>query len=127
MSSFSYNINHNKQNASSAAAAAAAAQNRNQQQTVSNEQQSPIPQRRESLVKPTWQNVCPGEVPFETLEKLNQLSNGEQQSILQQQQVTKKRRRKNAIHTTFIFSSLNRKEYVKSKCYTQKCNIPKRR
>lgn len=48
---------------------------------------SPQPQRRESLVKPTWQNVVPGEVPFETLEKLNELSNGEQNSILQQQQV----------------------------------------
>lgn len=29
--------------------------------------------RRESLVKPTWHNVCPGQVPPETLEKLNQL------------------------------------------------------
>lgn len=29
--------------------------------------------RRESLVKPTWHNVCPGQVPADTLEKLNQL------------------------------------------------------
>lgn len=29
--------------------------------------------RRESLVKPTWHNVCPGQVPPDTLEKLNQL------------------------------------------------------
>lgn len=29
--------------------------------------------RRESLVKPTWCNVVPGQVPKETLEKLNQL------------------------------------------------------
>ncbi|XP_031638389.1 ras-related protein Rab-37 [Contarinia nasturtii] len=42
--------------------------------------------RRESLVKPTWQNVCPGEVPFDTLEKLNKLCEGEKQSILMQQQ-----------------------------------------
>lgn len=38
--------------------------------------------RRESLVKPTWQNVCPGEVPHQTLDRLNQLSNGEQVTIL---------------------------------------------
>ncbi|XP_037044812.1 ras-related protein Rab-37 isoform X4 [Bradysia coprophila] len=29
--------------------------------------------RRESLVKPTWHNVCPGQVPPDTLEKLNLL------------------------------------------------------
>lgn len=33
-------------------------------------------QRRESLVKPTWHNVCPGQVPAETLEKLNKMGNG---------------------------------------------------
>lgn len=43
--------------------------------------------RRESLVKPTWQNVCPGEVPFETLEKLNKLGEDDKQSILMQQKV----------------------------------------
>lgn len=48
---------------------------------------TPQMQRRESIVKPTWQNVCPGEVPYDTLEKLNQLSNGEQQTILLHQQV----------------------------------------
>lgn len=85
MSSFSFSANHinyhqsmqNSQNSSL---------NRQQQYSP---QHSPQPQehRRESLVKPTWQNVCPGEVPFDTLDKLNQLSNGEQQSILHQQQV----------------------------------------
>lgn len=30
-------------------------------------------QRRESLVKPTWHNVIPGQVPPATLEKLNKL------------------------------------------------------
>lgn len=62
----------------------------NQQQQQYSPQHSPQPQehqRRESLVKPTWQNVCPGEVPFDTLEKLSSLSNGEQHSILLQQQV----------------------------------------
>lgn len=55
-----------------------------QLQLGDNPQNTPIPQmhRRESLVKPTWQNVCPGEVPYDTLEKLNQLSNGDQQTIL---------------------------------------------
>lgn len=38
--------------------------------------------RCQSVVKPTWQNVCPGEVPHETLDRLNQLSNGEQMTIL---------------------------------------------
>lgn len=38
--------------------------------------------RRQSIVKPTWQNVCPGEVPHETLDRLNQLSNGDQSTIL---------------------------------------------
>lgn len=33
-------------------------------------------QRRESLVKPTWHNVCPGQVPAETLDKLNKMGNG---------------------------------------------------
>lgn len=32
---------------------------------------TPILQRRESLVKPTWQNVCPGEISPSTLEKVN--------------------------------------------------------
>lgn len=33
-------------------------------------------QRRESLVKPTWHNVCPGQVSAETLDKLNKMGNG---------------------------------------------------
>lgn len=33
-------------------------------------------QRRESLVKPTWHNVCPGQVPPDTLDKLNKMGNG---------------------------------------------------
>lgn len=33
-------------------------------------------QRRESLVKPTWHNVCPGQVPADTLEKLKKMGNG---------------------------------------------------
>lgn len=85
MSSFSFSTNHNNFNQSS----------HNAQKMLPNRQQpcsphhSPKPQeqRRESLVKPTWQNVCPGEVPFDTLEQLNKLSNGGQQSILLQQQV----------------------------------------
>lgn len=40
-------------------------------------------QRRESLVKPTWHNVCPGDVPPDTLEKLNKLSNGERHQLNQ--------------------------------------------
>lgn len=63
----------------------------NTQNSQSYQHQENVPQpqkfRRESLVKPTWQNVCPGEVPFDTLEKLNKLCEGEQQSILMQQQV----------------------------------------
>lgn len=90
MSSFSFSANHinyhqNMQNNPNTSL------NRQQQYSP---QHSPQPQeqrresiRRESLVKPTWQNVCPGEVPFDTLDKLIQLSNGEQQSILHQQQV----------------------------------------
>lgn len=44
---------------------------------------SPALKRRESLVKPTWHNVCPGEVPADTLEKLNKLSNGERHQLQQ--------------------------------------------
>lgn len=45
---------------------------------------SPVPmQRRESLVKPTWHNVCPGDVPADTFEKLNKLSNGERNQLNQ--------------------------------------------
>lgn len=33
-------------------------------------------QRRESLVKPTWHNVFPGQVPADTLQKLNKMGNG---------------------------------------------------
>lgn len=33
--------------------------------------------RRESLVKPTWHTMCPGQVPPDTLEKLNQLGHSE--------------------------------------------------
>ncbi|XP_055845217.1 ras-related protein Rab-37 isoform X2 [Episyrphus balteatus] len=32
--------------------------------------------RRESLVKPTWQNVCPGQVSPKTLERVNGIDNG---------------------------------------------------
>lgn len=32
-------------------------------------------QRRESLVKPTWQNICPGQVPADTLEKWKKMGN----------------------------------------------------
>lgn len=32
-------------------------------------------QRRESLVKPTWQNICPGQVPADTLDKLKKMGN----------------------------------------------------
>lgn len=95
MSSFSFSsANHTNFNQTS----------HNTQKSLSNRQQQYSPhhssppaaaappplenQRRESLVKPTWQNVCPGEVPFATLEQLNKLSNGGQQSILLQQQVT---------------------------------------
>lgn len=38
--------------------------------------QPEVYQRRESLVKPTWHNVCPGQVPAETLDKLNKMGNG---------------------------------------------------
>lgn len=44
---------------------------------------SPALNRRESLVKPTWHNVCPGEVPADTLEKLNKLTNGERHQLHQ--------------------------------------------
>lgn len=40
-------------------------------------------QRRESLVKPTWQNVCPGEISPSTLEKVNGIEN-KIQDIVQQ-------------------------------------------
>uniref|UniRef100_A0A1B0G8H3 Uncharacterized protein n=1 Tax=Glossina morsitans morsitans TaxID=37546 RepID=A0A1B0G8H3_GLOMM len=33
-----------------------------------------ISERRESLVKPTWQNIRPGEIPVKTLEKINGIS-----------------------------------------------------
>lgn len=33
-------------------------------------------QRRESLVKPTWHNVAPGQVPADTLDKLKKMNNG---------------------------------------------------
>lgn len=36
--------------------------------------------RRESLVKPTWHNVCPGQVPPDTLEKLSQLGHSEHET-----------------------------------------------
>lgn len=32
-------------------------------------------QRRESLVKPTWHNVAPGQVPADTLDKLKKMNN----------------------------------------------------
>lgn len=32
---------------------------------------SPIHGRRESLVKPTWQNIRPGQIPLKTLDKIN--------------------------------------------------------
>lgn len=32
---------------------------------------SPTQGRRESLVKPTWQNIRPGQIPLKTLEKIN--------------------------------------------------------
>lgn len=83
MSSFSFSSNHIDYNQSLQNAQPASSHHPNRQYSP---QHSPKPQlqRRESLVKPTWQNVCPGEVPFDTLEKLNKLSNGEQQQILQQ-------------------------------------------
>lgn len=31
--------------------------------------------RRESLVKPTWQNICPGQVSADTMEKLKKMGN----------------------------------------------------
>lgn len=42
--------------------------------------QPDVQPRRESLVKPTWHNVCPGQVPPDTLEKLNQLGHSEHES-----------------------------------------------
>lgn len=36
---------------------------------------TPLLQRRQSLVKPTWQNVCPGEISPSTLEKVNGIEN----------------------------------------------------
>lgn len=90
MSSFSFSTNHINYNQNAQNAEKSASQRRQSQQHQYSPQHSPQPQdhhRRESLVKPTWQNVCPGEVPFDTLEKLNLLSNGEQHSILLQQQV----------------------------------------
>lgn len=62
----------------------------------------------QSIVKPTWQNVCPGEVPHETLDRLNQLSNGEQITILfNKKQVIfgmDPNQRHNFIVNIFIFS-----------------------
>lgn len=111
MSSFSFTSNHTDYNPSLQNAQPALSQQNQQQQNhqqpnqqqqnqqqhhhiTARKQSYPSPQiqqspqiqmqRRESLVKPTWQNVCPGEVPIDTLEKLNQLSNGEQTQILQQ-------------------------------------------
>lgn len=49
--------------------------NSNSDQTSSHRTDASL-QRRESLVKPTWHNVCPGQVPADTLEKLNKMSNG---------------------------------------------------
>lgn len=43
-------------------------------QTTSSKSEQPY-QRRESLVKPTWQNICPGQVPADTLEKLKKMGN----------------------------------------------------
>lgn len=77
--SFSFSANHINQHQNT--------QNQpQQQQNRQSSPQSPQPQlqRRESLVKPTWHNVSPGQVPHDTLDKLNKLSNGEQHQILQQ-------------------------------------------
>lgn len=38
---------------------------------------SPELQRRESLVKPTWQNISPGQVPAVTLQRLRKMSSGD--------------------------------------------------
>lgn len=53
------------------------------QQQQQQQQSTPPLQRRESLVKPTWHNVCPGQVPHDTLEKLNKLSSNEQRQYQQ--------------------------------------------
>lgn len=74
--SFSYVTNHNSpQNYPKQA---------NSLQQQLNSPGSPaLSQRRESLVKPTWHNVCPGQVPPDTLEKLNKLTNGERHQLQQ--------------------------------------------
>lgn len=73
--SFPYLTNHNSPSNG--------AKNPNVTQHQSNIPGSPAMQRRESLVKPTWHNVCPGEVPADTLEKLNKLTNGERHQLHQ--------------------------------------------
>lgn len=45
-------------------------------QTSDSSNQPEMYQRRESLVKPTWHNVAPGQVPADTLEKLKKMGNG---------------------------------------------------
>lgn len=47
---------------------------------------SPDMPRRESLVKPTWQNISPGQVPVATLDRLRKMSSGEDAVDYQQQQ-----------------------------------------
>lgn len=46
---------------------------------------SPDSKRRESLVKPTWQNIGPGQVPVVTLERLRKMSSHDDDQQQQQQ------------------------------------------
>lgn len=87
MSSFPFSTKHISFTQNTSNAQKSITNQQQQQQSSPRHSTQPHEQRRESLVKPTWQNVCPGEVPFDTLEKLNALNNGEQDSILLQQQV----------------------------------------
>ncbi|CAD7081909.1 unnamed protein product [Hermetia illucens] len=48
----------------------------NQPNSVNASPQHTELQRRESLVKPTWQNVCPGQVSPKTLERVNGIEEG---------------------------------------------------
>lgn len=50
---------------------------------------SDVLQRRESLVKPTWQNVVPGQVPSSTLQNINGYGNGYQQVHISSNKQTK--------------------------------------
>lgn len=52
---------------------------RGKRDSVSGQSPTPSPdmQRRESLVKPTWQNISPGQVPVATLERLRKMSSGD--------------------------------------------------